>query len=135
LENPERKILKDLLSKLRVKSLKSQLATLGEIDAILKIAGEILEIINKYGKTEQSERVMTTTLFPSLYALIRRIHNAFGDVKLYVTSLEQYSLALDNTLAAIFDMAKKEEERVKEEQEKIESQLDELRKREPTYID
>ena len=141
-ESSEKKLLKKMLAKLKQKAIESQKAYLGHITATIEVFAQFVQVYDKM--LEAIEKVpekvprelsklldevkITLNLFKaSLYFNFTSSSTAFGDLQLYLSSLEEYSAQLDGTLKEIFDAAK-------EEMEKLEAKRKEMEKRQPKYV-
>lgn len=126
---PERSILKEILKKLKAKTLTSETRLINSnTDVYNKIADvwkEFKELID--------ERQIGTDAYQRIALVLRELHllvdiltnystTTLEDFSLYTDALEQYSSELDKTLTDIFEQAKK----LAEEQQK---KQEELRKR------
>lgn len=131
-ELPERKVLKDILPKLKLKAMNSdnrfeQSAT-NTMSSLVKDINDLKQQIeiSKSGK-ERTISVLFLALANSMYStinmLIMTARTVVEDSKIYIDSLEKYSSELDKAFWG--DIEKKiEEERKKQEQRM---------KKEPTY--
>ena len=128
-EIPERKVLKEVLSNLKSKSLSSNMVhkqqitlTRGEINTaiewIMKKTKGKADFVS-FGLMSLLQRVQLLT-----EKLVLISNTAISDMESYIDALERYSTNLDNTLTKIFEQARK----VAEEQIK---QQEELMKRKP----
>lgn len=134
LKAPEKKILKEMLVKLKTKVINSQKMFFGfsltmstSMNETLK---ESLESLKKMpeGKDKTQFLLMLNVLNninQNLNLLITSISSLIGDMNLYIETLERYSTELDNTLTDIFEEARK----IAEEQRKQQA----LKKKEPSY--
>ena len=131
-ELPERKVLKDILPKLKLKAMNSenrfeQSAT-NTMSSLAKDINDVKQQIDKAksGK-EKALLVVFLALANSMYSttnmLIMTARTVVEDLKIYIDSLEKYSMELDK---AFWGAIEKEVEKQRKQQE-------ELRKKEPTY--
>jgi len=134
-ETPQRKVLKEMLMKLKAKVIDSQKMFFGLSITMTatqtQTLKESLESVLKMPEGEaKTTALLTLSLFNSwnqnLNLLNTNIVALINDMNLYIETLERYSTELDNTLTNIFEEAK----RMAEEQLK---QQEELKKREPSY--
>ena len=134
-EMPERKVLKEMLVKLKAKVIDSQknlfLLSAGLSEGMSKELTESYEKIIKM----TDDRVRTVSLLiwsifktwkHNFNLLNANIGALIGDMDLYIETLEKYSTELDSTLTDIFEKAKEIAEKKRKQQE-------ELRKKEPSY--
>lgn len=134
-ETPERKVLKEMLMKLKTKVIDSQKTFFGFSIAMSTTMNEnfnkSLESVMKMPEGEaKTTSLLILTLFhtwnQNLNLLNTTISALIGDMNLYIETLERYSTELDSTLTDIFEKAKK----IAEEQRK---RQEELKKKEPSY--
>ena len=137
-ESPERKVLKGTLAKLKKKTLKAQRGFCEDANSLVERFGKLFEGYEKIEELIKKEfkplgeitgefKLIMSMVKNSFYRFLGNTIKTFEDMNMYLSSLEQYSTELDNTLKAILD-------RTKEEQEKMIAELDELRKKKPMYI-
>lgn len=129
-EMPEKKVLKDLLTKLKSKTLTSA-------DEFRKTEGKLAEPVRTYrdqlvevSKLEAAKKV--PDLLEVIHGLIRFmdfldiqikdyaniVHRNYDDSTIYIEALEKYSTELDNTLTSIFEHANKQaEEQIRQQEE------------------
>jgi len=126
-EIPERKVLKEMLKKMKAKVIESE-------KNVLLLSASMNESMTKdVSKSHEIAKgmpdVQTKTvslLLVSVFDTWRRnfdllnttINALIGDIDLYIETLERYSIELDSTLTNIFEEAKKmaEEQRKKQEE-------------------
>ena len=129
----ERKILKEMLRKLKAKALNSKTRLEDSTTNVyLKIADvwkEMTQVIDEEQiKIDVSRRL--GFVIRELHLLVEMLHTcsatALEDFNLYIDALERYSSELDKTLTDIFEQAKKMAEEQRRKQE-------ELMKKEPSY--
>ena len=123
---PERAVLKELLKKLKAKTLNSEARLIdSNADLYYKIAD-----VWKRMKEMVKEGQIGTDASQSLALVVRELHflvdiltncstTTLEDFKLYIDALEQYSSELDKTLTDIFGQARK----LAEEQQKKQKEL------------
>jgi len=132
-ELPERKVLKEMIQKLKTKLIQSM--TTYSIqqklvsNSILKSLQILDNNLNEFsGPTKTMALIfhsVISSLGNSITLLTSNVNTVFADMNLYNETLERYSTELDNTLESIFEQAKKRAE------EKLKKQ-EELRKRKPS---
>jgi len=125
-ETPERKVLKETISKLKTKNITSLNIYKITIDqfneSLLSLIKNLNEMSSRLNKEDQN-RVSSIVMLLSMIGqdsqrLVRNSISVLDDMQLYIDVLESYSAELDNTLTAIFEKAKKcAEEKTKEQQE------------------
>jgi len=131
-EIPERKVLKDILLKLKTKTITSEErhgklaittrnAFRGYSNAIRKIVEDKSKTINKRGLLGAFGMIEE-----QVQALISDADALREDMKLYIEALEKYCAELDKTLWDAIEQTRKEAEEQIKQQEK-------LMKKEPTY--
>lgn len=132
-EIPEKKVLKEVLKKLKARTINSEKEL---IDSFTNLYSQIAEVWKTLSDTLEEE-ISGKEIAKLLGFDVRGVHlgiemllscsrRTLEDFKMYTGSLEQYSSELDKTLNDIFEQA----EKMAEEQQK---QLEELKKKEPTY--
>lgn len=134
-ETPERKVLKEMLMKLKAKVIDSQKTFFGLSISMSTTMTETLKAsLEKVMKMPEGEAKTTSLFILSLFhtwnqnlnLLNASIGALIGDMNLYIETLERYSTELDSTLTNIFELAEKEAEKQRKWQE-------ELKKKEPLY--
>jgi hypothetical protein len=126
---PERKVLKEMLVKLKIKAINSQIllarTSLSMSTTTTESIKNALEEVMKMPDGEAKKNsLLILTVFQSwnqnLNLLNASIVNLIGDMNLYIETLERYSTELDNTFTSIIDQAKKmaEEQRKQQEEQK-----------------
>ena len=128
-ELPERKALKEILLKLKTKTLASEKYYRTSSSDLLKGFEEIENLSKKRLKVEEGDvpeiiefKLKLKSLMHGIY---ERVHEAIflsysicDDLKLYIDSLEIYSTELDKTLTSILEQARKQaEEQIKQREE------------------
>jgi hypothetical protein len=125
-ELPEKKVLKDLLIKLKARTLSSEESfQKTQADSFTSLKDILLKLIelNKdaTGRDKEIAKGFLTLVsligsdFKGISESAQRYHQ---DLKLYLETLEQYSTDLDKTLSQIFEEARKQgEEQIKEQEE------------------
>ncbi len=129
-ELPEKKVLKDLLTNLKKKTityndeLKKTEETLGE--PVQRYRAQLLKAV------EGDDLKTSPAVVQTLYGLIRfmdtielhiknysnLVRRNCDETALYIEALEKYSTELDNTLTSIFEQATKQaEEQIKQQEE------------------
>ena len=121
-EMPERKVLKNILSKLKAKTVISERRFKNSLEHNDKLFDTILKDVEK--TSEKGSEV-----HKPIYQLVSRLADLFSnfslealglieEYELYIESLESYSTALDKTLWSAIEQAKKEaEEKIKQQKE------------------
>jgi LPS O-antigen subunit length determinant protein (WzzB/FepE family) len=137
-ELPERKVLKEVLSDLKAKTLRSksnaEKSTKDLLEFLTKIKGKAYEIHERdkemTGEESPAKLVFTyvDNIENSVVDLIKEYLNALEDVFMYVKWLENYSIELDKTLYDAIETGKK----MAEEQIKEQSEL--MKKKDDSYI-
>ena len=119
-ELPERKVLKEILLKLKTKTITSQerynLAA-KEVNSIFKGVSE--RAIKRGGPLPPKEElILLTTLDDAVKMFIINTYGVLEDIRLYIEALEHYCAELDKTLWDAIEQAKKEaEEQIKKQEE------------------
>lgn len=135
-ETPERKVLKEMLVKLKTKVFDCQKMffelSISMSTTMTENLSESLENVMKMPEGEaKTTSLFMLTLFHTwnqhLNLLNTTISALIGDMNLYIETLERYSVELDSTLTDIFERAKKMHEEELKKQE-------ELRKRKPSTM-
>lgn len=128
-EMPERKVLKEILLRLKARTLTAESQYRTASSSFLKIYEEAHERFVEDTKVEQDDPPEIVQLKLKLQDVLRIIYERFyglfslsinmcDDLKLYIDSLETYSTELDKTLTDIFEQAKKAaEEQIKQQEE------------------
>ena len=134
-ELPERKVLKDVLSGLKTKTLCSQHRVETATKNLIGYMNKAEKLSQKYKKIQVNEECENTanefdstvnSLTHWMRDLIDNYCNAQEDTTLYVESLEKYSIELDKTLYDAFDQGKrKAEEHIKEQDKLLDKKCDE----------
>ena len=133
-ETPEKRVLKEMLTKLKAKIIASQKGYFGLSTSMLEgmtdTTKACLEGTMKMPEGQAKDRaLMLTSLIQSWMQNINLLNttttNLIVDMSIYIDTLESYSTKLDNTLTDIFQRARK----MAEEEEK---RREELRKRKPS---
>ena len=125
-DTPEKKVLKETLTRLKTKSITSissyKLAIKPFFDTYRDMMKSLTQMTSEL--REEDKQKASTLIFLLSYLLqdFERLVTSslatIDDMKLYADTLESYSVELDNTLTAIFEQAKKyAEEKTKEQQE------------------
>lgn len=131
-ELPERKVLKDILLRLKTKTITSE-------ERHKKLASSVSDTFEGYvgnawniakDKNKEFDRKGTVAIFrlmsEQLGLLIRDSDGLSEDMKLYIEALENYCAELDKTLWTAIEQAKQQAEgQIKQQEERI--------KKEPTY--
>lgn len=120
-EIPERKVLKNILSKLKSKTVISERRFKNSLEHNDKLFDTILKDVEK--TSEKGSEV-----HKPIYQLVSRLADLFSnfslealglieEYELYIESLESYSTALDKTLWSAIEQARKEaEEQIKKQE-------------------
>lgn len=128
-ELPERKALKEILLKLKTKTLATEghyrtysSNVVEKFDKIQKLATKRLEVEKKDSPPIVQLKMNIEEIVYMVYEQIREViehsQNVCDDLKLYIDSLEIYSTELDKTLTDIFEQARKAaEEQIKQQEE------------------
>lgn len=131
-EMPERKVLKEILMKLKTKSLSAESHyrknSINSIQLLREKVDTFKKSLQKLDCKTPIEVELNTAISEmanSMYILTMTIISQSLDVcdnlKLYMDSLEIYSVELDKTLTDIFERAKKAaEEQIKQQEEILE---------------
>jgi hypothetical protein len=134
MEAPERKVLKEMLLKLKTKTITSQTMFAGlslsmstSMTEWLKNAFEgVLKMPE--GEAKKSALLMLVvfqTWNQNLSLLNVSIGNLIGDMNLYIETLEKYSTEIDNTFTSIVEKARKmAEEQQKQQEEQRKKRID-----------
>ena len=138
-ELPERKVLKEMLLKLKAKIINSQKTFFNISLEFIENSPKKMTSLRESAMKMPEGEAKTTALFimtlmnnwnQNLNAVNSYVTALVGDMNLYIDTLENYSTELDNTLTDIFDRAKK---RAEEQYKKQIEQQEKLRKKEPSY--
>jgi hypothetical protein len=125
-EIPARKVLKEMLVKLKTKTINSQiLLAVTSFSMSTTTTESIKTALDGVMKMPDGEAkknsLLLLTIFQSwnqnLNLLNANIVNLIGDMNLYIETLEKYSTELDNTFTSIIEQAKKEAEEQRRQQE------------------
>jgi hypothetical protein len=130
METPERKVLKEMLMKLKTRVITSQTMFYGFstsmsttlTESLKKTLEEVLKMPE--GETKRNALLILAvfqTWNQNLNLLNFNISTLIGDMNLYIETLERYSTELDNTFTKIIEGARKmaeEQQRQQEEQRK-----------------
>ncbi len=138
-ELPERKVLKQILEKLKTKTMSSKsnvskraMETYGSLEEINKRFEEIIKgIPESQGEAKmviEQVKILFRVISIGFGILISQYEDALADMSLYVGSLENYSQELDKTLSGIFEQATKNAE------EQIKKQNELMPKKDASYI-
>lgn len=132
---PEKKILREMLLKLKAKIITSQnmffALSITVSESNTKTLQEILEKATEMPEGKEKEKfllflALLQTMNQNFNMLTTNVGYLVDDINLYIDTLERYSTELDNTLTDIFEKAKQYAEEQRKQQE-------ELRKKEPSY--
>ena len=137
-ESSEKKLLRDMLLKLKKKAMKAQSNYLDDAIYSAKEFSELGSLLAKMvelGKTAPEKLPDHLNEFRRLFNMVKILDSTckidsirvLDDMMRYISSLEEYSKELDNTLKENFEAAK-------EEMEKLETKRKELEKRHPEYV-
>lgn len=132
-ELPERKVLKEILAKLKTKTLSSQETVSKSVTSMIRLTEAIDEMTEgefKDTKVKEMVIVMRRTiniLKISVFDLVNTFFSTLDDMNLYTESLEKYSGELDKTLNEIFEQARKQAE------EQIKKQRELMKRRDESY--
>jgi hypothetical protein len=128
-EFPERKVLKDLLTKLKSHTIASEEELRKEEERFMKRfeeSHEKLKVLAKKCETAPnvkdtvdafSEVIIRMDLLEEDFA--KSVHRNNENVKFYIEALEEYSTELDGTLTDIFERARRDAEEQIKQQEKL----------------
>lgn len=139
IEPPERKVLKEIIMKLKAKTIESQKNYVGlSLSMTLLFANNLKQLWETITKMPVGEAKDMALMIFSVFQMVNQnllmlnttTISLIGDMNLYIETLERYSTELDNTFAKIIEMAKEEAKKKEDEQRK---QLEELKKRVPSY--
>jgi len=134
-ELPEKKVLKEMLEKLKAKVIGSQNTFLGlSISTSTSMTESLQETLKNVVKMPEGKEKTFGYLILSMFNTWNQNFNLLNitvgallsDMNLYIETLERYSMELDSTLTTIFEGAKK----MAEEQQK---KQEELKKKKPPY--
>lgn len=125
---PEKKVLKDLLAKLKSHTISSEEDLKKEEERFTKRFEEShTRLKNVARKCENSpEAKEATEAFSEIMLLMdvlvedfgKSVHRNNENVRFYIDALEEYSTELDGTLTEIFDRARKEaEDQIRQQEE------------------
>jgi hypothetical protein len=127
-ELPEKKVLKDLLTKLKSHTISSEEDLKKEEERFTKRFEEshtrLLAVTKKCENTPEVKEA--TEAFSEIILLMdiliedfaKSVHRNNENLRFYIDALEEYSTELDGTLTEIFDRARKEaEEQIKQQEE------------------
>ena len=126
-ESAEKKVLKEMLVKLKAKTIMSQILFTGVSLSMSQSTNDTLRsaldgVMKMPDGEAKKNALLLLAVFQSwnqnLNLLNSSIVNLTGDMNLYIETLERYSTELDNTLKSIFEQAKKMAEEQQEEQRK-----------------
>ena len=132
---PEKKVLKEMLEKLKAKVIGSQSAFLGLSTSMgTSMTQSLQETSENVLKMPEGKEKMFALLILSMFNTWNNNFNLLNitvgallsDMNLYIETLERYSTELDSTLTDIFEGAKKMAEEQRKKQE-------ELKKKKPPY--
>lgn len=138
-ELPERKVLKDMIVKLKAKVIESQQTFLNTSASINTVMTYGLDrSLEAQSKMQSSDGLV---VMQGISSILQMYHQNFvllnnnisaliKDMNLYIETLEKYSTELDNTLSGIFQMA---EDKAKKDAEEQQKQQEELMKKQPSY--
>ena len=124
-EIPERKVLKEMLAKLKSKAINSEKFYQVFVVGIISRFENLLQDLGKaYKENPDSELgfkiiALIRSLRDNIYWMMTTFANALEDKKIYLESLESYSKELDDTLSDIFKQAEKMAEEQRKQQEEI----------------
>ena len=129
----EKKVLKNMLGKLKVKTINSEIELLESFASLYEQMSEVWKTLSALRKEKAgSEEVFEMVGFDMrgvgsfVDVSISCSRRTLEDFKLYIESLEQYSSGLDETLNDIFQQA----EKIAGEQRK---KQEEMKKKKPKY--
>lgn len=134
-ESPERKVLKNMLKKLKAKTINSEADLLKSFTDLYEQVSKTWETLAKIRQQKipsQDARALEIIglemrgLDSFIGMLASCSKRTIDDFKMYIESLEQYSTELDKTLNDIFEQAEKMAEEQRKKQE-------ELEKKKPKY--
>jgi len=133
-EAPERKVLKEMLLKLKTKTITSQAMfaglSLSMSTSLTEGLKNALEGVLKMPDSEAKKGallmlVVFQTWNQNLNLLNVSIANLVGDMNLYIETLEKYSTEIDNTFTSIVEKARKmAEEQQKQQEEQRKKRID-----------
>lgn len=128
-EFPERKVLKDLLTKLKSHTIASEEELRKEEERFMKRFEESHEKLKALAKKCETTPNVKDTVDAFSEVIIRMdlltedfaksVHRNDENVKFYIEALEEYSTELDGTLTDIFERARKDAEEQIKQQEKL----------------
>lgn len=133
-ELPERRVLKEVLSDLKAKTLKSQNRAANSASNLLTLMDKINNTIGEYAQIQKgtanekaADAIHTgvMNMISWVIDVLQEYSSASDDMNIYVRSLEKYSIELDKTLYdAIEEGKKKGEEQIKEQNELMKRKTD-----------
>jgi len=115
----ERKVLKEMLVKLKIKTINSQMLLVGTSLSMSSTMTESMKnALDEIMKMPDGEAKKSSLLLLAVFQswnqnfnlLNVNIGNLVGDMNLYIETLERYSNELDNTFQSLIEQAKKEAE-------------------------
>lgn len=127
-EFPDRKVLKDLLAKLKSHTIASEEELRKEEERFIKRfeqSHERLKLLAKKCETQPTSRDAVDAFSEVIYRMdllaedfAKSVHRNSENVQFYIDALEEYSAELDGTLTEIFERARKDaEEQIKQQEE------------------
>lgn len=134
-ETPERKVLKEMIGKLKTKLIQSvTIYSIHQTSVSDSMLGN-LQVLYKHMEKLPDEMKTLALVFYSVISSISdsitllssNVNTVLADMNLYTETLERYSTELDKTLSDIFEQARK----MAEEQQK---KQEELRKKKPSTM-
>lgn len=123
-ELPERKVLKEILAKLKAKTISEEDHFNNQMhntwNLFIRSDDQALKLVEerKGNISVESHKNVVHILLEQVGDLIHDSIHILEDMKLYIDSLEKYSTELDKTLSEIFEQARKQaEEQIKQQAE------------------
>lgn len=127
-ELPDKRVLKDLLAKLKSHTIASEEELRKEEERFIKRfeeSHEKLKLLAKKCETEPNPKDAVDAFSEVIYRMdllaedfAKSVHRNTENVQFYIGALEEYSAELDGTLTEIFERARKDaEEQIKQQEE------------------
>lgn len=125
-EMPERKVLKEVLANLKSKSLGSNEERKMNVASIMKELYDAMQLLTEQIEKDPTDpmKLLRMNIMQRVQLLIDKVisssDNAMKDMEIYIDALERYSTNLDETLAKIFEQARRmAEKQIKQQEEKM----------------
>jgi len=107
----ERKVLKEILPKIKAKAINSRKVQLDRMKYTSDLVLDSFKALNEYASEHQEDQVVKRVseslrlIHSSLMATFQNVFVTLDDYDLYIEILERLSSELDKTLTEIFDKA------------------------------